>query len=322
MLRGNRRWYDRPPDNHGASVLVSMAVTFALFAAAFGSMKSVARRSPDGAETRDPAVVIRLQPPPAPIAPPRVRVTPAPKTEDATRAATGSLPASVSGALTTPPPLVAPIAASPTSPASVDSSAALAKPIGSAPGIPLTTMPSGRGAPVGAAGVTIGSRTANTAFFRDSVAQARAALIPGLAKNRPATGAERAELQQSQRVAERLARRATTAGNSAGVNVMMGEGLGGVGAVGGADGKSGGAMMSVGVPLFSSGPSAAQRKINEKIDNEYKLRLRDLQDRINLKAETTRLDSLRRDSLRRDSLRKDSLARGLRRPERRPDVRE
>ena len=79
--------------------------------------------------------------------------------------------------------------------------------------------------------------------------------------------------------------------------------MGGVGAV------SGPGVVSVGLPLFSSGPSAAQRKKNEAIDAEYQARLRGLQDLALSLRDKRVADSLRLDSLRLDSLRRDSLAR-------------
>ena len=53
----------------------------------------------------------------------------------------------------------------------------------------------------------------------------------------------------------------------------------------------------VGLPLFSKGPSAAQRRKNEAIEADYQARLRRLQDRILLRRDSIRADSLRRDSL-------------------------
>jgi hypothetical protein len=53
--------------------------------------------------------------------------------------------------------------------------------------------------------------------------------------------------------------------------------------------------------LFSSGPSAAERKRNEAIDRDYRLRLARLDDRARLEKDSVRLDSLRRDSLQRSA---------------------
>lgn len=99
--------------------------------------------------------------------------------------------------------------------------------------------------------------------------------------------------------------------------------MGGEGAVGGNPAIRGGGMRAAGgfsLPLFSSGPSKAQRKKNEAIDAEYQMGLRRLEDRMLLKRDSIRIlarrDSVRRDSVRRDSLRLDSLRRDslLRRP--------
>ena len=67
--------------------------------------------------------------------------------------------------------------------------------------------------------------------------------------------------------------------------------------------------MSIPFPLFSSGPSAAQRKKNEALDAEYQARLRGLEDLVLYKRDRRVADSLRLDSLRLDSLRRESVAR-------------
>jgi hypothetical protein len=124
--------------------------------------------------------------------------------------------------------------------------------------------------------------------------------VPDWAKTHPAKGAELRELRGSQAQAARMQQRATTAGNSRDLVVLMGDGLGGAGAVGGGNALSvGPGHVTVSVPftLFSSGPTAEQRKKNEKIDAEYQLRLRALDDRVLLKRDSLRADSLRRDSL-------------------------
>jgi hypothetical protein len=148
---------------------------------------------------------------------------------------------------------------------------------------------------------------------RDSIAAAGMNTIPLLAKTHAPKGAELAELSERQRVAVQLARRATTAGNARDVHVMTGEGLDGVGAVNG--GRTGFSPLggSIGFSLFSSGPTAEQRKANEKLDAEYQARLHRLQDRAFLLADAARVDSVRADSLRRDSFHRDSLARRARR---------
>ena len=132
--------------------------------------------------------------------------------------------------------------------------------------------------------------------------------IPSIWKTHPPTGAEKAALETSQRVAAALQRRTTTAGNSNDLVHLQGKGMDGVGAVGGPG------VVSVGVPLFSSGPSAAQRKKNEAIDAEYQARLRGFQDLVLSLRDKRIADSVRLDSLRLDSLRRDSLARRPKRP--------
>ena len=138
--------------------------------------------------------------------------------------------------------------------------------IGAPKGLADTALGTRGGAPMAPAGVTIGSRTPNTARFRDSVAGVRMRAIPELARTHAPTGRELAELRGSQQLAAVLQRRATTSGNSRDVHAMQGEGMGGDGAVGGAGGSPGLAGVSIPLPLFSSGPSAAQRKKNEQVD--------------------------------------------------------
>jgi hypothetical protein len=162
------------------------------------------------------------------------------------------------------------------------------------------------GAPIAPAGVTESGRAPNTPQIRDSIATVRMADIPLLAKTHAPKGAELAELQQRRGMANRMAQRSTTAGNSGDLHVMTGEGLDGVGAVNGGRTSFSPFGGSIPFPLFSSGPSRAQRKANEKLDAEYQLRLRRLEDRAALLAENAPLDSLRLDSLRRDSLVKRS----------------
>jgi hypothetical protein len=77
----------------------------------------------------------------------------------------------------------------------------------------------------------------------------------------------------------------------AAADVPKGAGIGGVGAVGV------GSVASLALPLFSSGPSATQRRKNEKLDADYQLRLRRIEDRVLQRHDSIRADSLRRDSL-------------------------
>ena len=120
--------------------------------------------------------------------------------------------------------------------------------------------------------------------------------VPSLAKSGVIDGADRQVLEASQHQALQLRQRTLTAGNSRDLVVLQGKGKDGVGAVGGPG------VVSIAAPLFSSGPSAAQRRKNEKIDADNRLRLGRLHDRLSLKRDSTRADSLRADSLRRDSV--------------------
>lgn len=160
-------------------------------------------------------------------------------------------------------------------------------------GFPDTAMSIRGGAPNAASGVTLGDRIPNTARVRDSIAQAKmnAATYSAWMAHK-ATGKEKAEMEASQRAGVAQARRTTSAGSQE-IHSMQGEGKNGEGAVGGASGSA----TSIALPLFSKGPSAAQRRANEKVDADYQLRLRRLQDRILLRNDSARLDSLRRDSL-------------------------
>ena len=155
-----------------------------------------------------------------------------------------------------------------------------------------------------------------TAEERDSIAKARAHAFAEMAKNHPPTGVIRDELESSKRQAALLAQRVGTAGNS-NVHVPMGEGMGGVGAVGGGGMGSAPPMGTIGLSLFSSGPTAAQRKRDSVINADNRARLERLNARVLAMRDSARADSLRRralaDSIRRrtiaDSVRRDSIAR-------------
>jgi hypothetical protein len=149
------------------------------------------------------------------------------------------------------------------------------------------------------AGVTIGSRTKNSAKLRDSVITEKLEQVPWLTAEM-SPGAARL-IDQSQGQARMLAQRSTSVGMTNGLYVPMGKGVGGVGAVNG--GKTGVTMDSRGIgvsvpfPLFSPGPSPEERKRNEKLHAEYLAYLRREQEVILLKRDSVRADSLRRDSL-------------------------
>jgi hypothetical protein len=304
---GGARWFDRRrPEKSWPSIVVSIGATAALFISAFVAMRSIRQWTGRASETLEPPVVVRLTPPPPSIERPR-------RTEPPATPATGAVRAPIA----VPPVVAPPLASEPPMTAAPPTVARDTAPAGGKPGpqIPLGAVPrelgrtplsGGGGNVVGVpSGVTIGSRTPNTAAYRDSVLKLRLGGIPGLARDRQPTGQEKAALELSQRVARMVARRATTAGNP-NVHVPMGEGVDGVGAVGGGLAKvqGGGAAAndvsvgsSVSLPLFSSGPSAAQRRANAAIEADYQARLRRLEDRILLKRDSIRLDSLRRDSI-------------------------
>lgn len=298
------RWFDRRrPENTWPSVVVSIAATAGLFASAFVAMQTVGRWSARSNERLAPPVVVTLTPPPTPPIDRRRPVRAKPLSPES-RAPAATEPVPVA-----PPPIApaAPLPAPSTAHVDRDTGTARAQ---TAPVIPLgpvsisrdgpdTAMGVRGGAPNAQSGVTIGSRTANTGSFRESIAGAKMKTIAEIAATRPPTGAELAELRESQRSALQVYRRSTTAG-SAEVHVPQGEGMGGEGAVGGSGamrGKGLGVGSGFSLPFLSKGPSAAQRKKNDSIDADYQRRLRRLQDRILLRRDSVRLDSLRRDSL-------------------------
>jgi len=149
------------------------------------------------------------------------------------------------------------------------------------------------------AGVTDASRAKNTAKLRDSVSTEKLAAINWLTA--PMSAEAKSGIAQSQDQARMLMQRSTSVGMTNGLYVPMGSGVGGVGAVNG--GKTGVTMDSRGVgvslpfPLFSPGPSPAERKRNEKLHAEYLAYLRHEQEVILLRRDSIRADSLRLDSL-------------------------
>jgi hypothetical protein len=286
------------------SVVVSLAITAASFASAFVAMRSLPDRTfRDRLTNVEAPVVLRLPTPadraPAvkpPIEKPDVRPSRAPPATipNSVAPAVAPLVAPSSTPLTMPPPASA--RSDSVSTSTQNSSASPAR-------IAAPARASGKGAPIAPAGINLADRAANTPAVRDSILRERVSAIPELARTHAPTGAERAELEGSQLLASALRQRVSTAGNSRDLVVLQGKGKDGVGAVGGPG------IVSIDFPLFSSGPSPAQRKKNEKLDADYQLRLRRLQDRAYLER-----DSLRADSTRADSLRRDSLARRSRAP--------
>ena len=135
-----------------------------------------------------------------------------------------------------------------------------------------------------------------SAKLRDSISDALKPAAEARAWARPMSVETRSEIAETQRQASMLDRRATTAGNSRDVHAMSGQGVGGVGGVG-----VGG---SIGVPLFSRGPSAAQRARDAKVEAENRAIMQRLAERARAKR-----DSIRRDSIRADSARNATTAR-------------
>lgn len=316
MLAANGpRWNDRGAGPHWSSLGVSIAITTSAFLAALASMTPIPRWIASRTIDSDPPTAVRLEPPPVELPrKPKPDVRPTPRVSAPAPIAVPAAPRVIPSTIPIAPPVVAPIAAPTSTTAPRDSSPGprSGSVIPMRPVRPSITFPDNGvvlghfGAPIAPAGVTASGRAPNTPQVRDSIAANRMDEIPLLAKTHAPRASELAELQQSQRTADRLARRATTAGNSRDVHVMMGEGVDGVGAVNGGRTSFSPFGGSIPFPLFSSGPSPAQRKANEKLDAEYQLRLRRLQDRARLVADAVHLDSLRLDSLRHDSLTRSS----------------
>ena len=307
MLATNApRWNGRNAGPGWQSVGVSVAVTAAAFVVAFAAMAPVPRWLASRRVDPDPPAVVRLE---APVAPAQTRTQATNLTPRATTRRSVAPVAVPTTVPTTPivPPLTTPITSAPPRDSSGGSrrgASASAGPVRPSLGFPNNPQAGTPGAPVAPAGVTENGRFLELPGVRDSIAAQKAALLELLMRTQLPRGAILAELESRRRVAERLARRATTAGNASDVHVMLGEGLDGVGAVNGGRTSLSPLGGSIPLPLFSSGPSAAQRKKNEKLDADYQLRLRRLRERALLLANGQRLDSLRVDSLRRDSLAK------------------
>ncbi len=168
---------------------------------------------------------------------------------------------------------------------------------------PSPTAPTvGRGAPDAPAGLTMSSRAARnfaTMTSRDSAFAVWAKDAHDLARWQAMSVATAGDIAQSQREAKQLAQRVATAGNSGDVHVMSGNGKDGVGAAGG-----GGLGGSIGLPLFSRGPSRAQRVRDSITDADVRAGLAVLAARIAAKRDSIRADSMRADSTRADSIRR------------------
>ncbi len=296
------------PENRGPSFAVSVALTAALFAFAFGAMRSLPNLSVGRRQTERPVVVQLPQ-----VVVPKPITAPEPAIERQRSSRRPNAPTAIPSSVAAPEvPVAPPISAPVTAPTGIPSAprdtsrAGAGKPstAGDA-ALQKSLQPgaTGLGVPMSPAWTKSAERIGNTAEIRDSVVRSKVAEVPFIARNRPPTGAEKAALETSQRVAAALQARTLTSGNSKDLVHPQGQGMDGVGAV------SGPGTVSVGVPLLSSGPSKAQRKKNEAIDAEYQARLRGFQDLVLSLKDKRVADSLRLDSLRVDSLRRDSLAR-------------
>jgi len=307
MAAHTTRIFGQPtPENRGPSFAVSVALTAALFAFALAAMRTLPNFD-IGRRSVDRPIAVQL---PQVVEPEPTR--PQPITDRTTSRARPAAPASMPTTI-----------AEPTSPAAPAVTAPITTPIG-VPSAPRDTNqagtrktaaadaalrgtlqpgPTGLGVPMAPGWTKSAEHIGNTAAIRDSILRSKVAEIPSIWKTHPPTGAEKAALETSQRVAAALLRRSTTAGNSNDLVHLQGKGMDGVGAV------SAPGLVSIDAPFLSSGPSRAQRKKNEALDAEYQTRLRGLQD-LALSLRDKRIaDSLRLDSLRVDSLRRDSTAR-------------
>jgi hypothetical protein len=281
------RWFDRAtPDPSWPSVGISILITIALFATALVAMQTIGPWHGALSARPDTPVVVRLSPPaPALVRPPVERAP----TERLRRV---PLP-------TTVPTAIAPTTSAPRVDAPVV-----------APAAPSVAVPPGAGADSGVGAVGRGAATAapsmNGGVFAHGAAMSPAGVVaprhgglPAFSPdwNKAPTGEIKASLESSQRFADQMARRATTSGNARDLHVPQGKGVDGVGAVGG--GAAGGSLP---LPLFSRGPSAAQRKKDEALLRDYRGYLS--REALIINGRRAHADSLRADSLRADSIAK------------------
>ena len=303
-MTGHRRTQFRSHTTEGRwpSLVVSFAVSVALFLAAFTSMTSLPRWIRRERST-PPELPVLVQ---IPTASPQ----PAPITPKVSRAPKGPTKAPPTKSDQVSPAVTAPVdprvSSPPESTTTARDTSGARSPSAVRGGIPPSRITGTivKGAPIAPAGVNYDNRVENTPAVRDSIARGAMESFAEMARHHPATGRERDELEKRSREAISLRQRALTGGNSRDLVILQGSGLDGVGAVNG-----GANVVSVGFPLFSSGPSRAQREKNDSLDADYQRRLRRLQDRMYLKR-----DSLRADSIRADSVRRDSIARSRRAP--------
>ena len=252
------------------SPIAALLVTAALFTAAFASMTRFGEPFTGTTVVDERPRLVFFPPPPVEPAKPaeRPRVKAAPPNAPVRR---------LEQPITVTPPAVAPMSlpreevrrdSSATGSLPVDPSS-LFKAVTPTPDAPATApsaarSTAARGAPMAPSGVTASS-IALTAAQRDSIA-----------KNRIGTAVAEARADL---------------------------GRGGIHSANGSQPGALSAGVSIPFPLFSSGPSAAERKRNAVIDADNQLRLRRLQDRASTQLDSTRADSVRRDSLSRRAVR-------------------
>jgi hypothetical protein len=301
------RLFGQPtPENRGPSFAISVAITAALFAFALAAMRSLPNFE-IGRRSIERPIAVQL---PQVVVPEPIKAQqPTDRTTSRARPAAPTAVPTTIGAPTTSvaPPITTPI----TTPTGVpsaprDTNLAGAGKTSAADAALRGTLrpgPTGLGVPMAPGWTKSAEHVGNTAAIRDSMLRTKLAEIPTAWKTHPPTGAEKAALETSQKIAAALQRRSTTAGNSNDLVHLQGKGMDGVGAV------SAPGLVTIDAPFLSSGPSKAQRKKNEAIDAEYQARLRGFQDLVLSLRDKRVADSLRLDSLRLDSLRRDSLAR-------------
>ena len=301
------------------SLLVSSAATVALFAVALLSMTSVRRLVNHASEfdtSRPTTRVTFLEAPRQPAPPPQIRSRP----QDRRSRPATSKPSTIEA-----PPAPRPVAPTDTATKAAAPAAHLRDiTIPSSPSPSATdnapTAAIGRGSAAAPAGVTSNSsptgelhglafkqRAMAGMTSRDSALAAWNEVSHDAARWQTMSEETARSIDDSKRDAYKLAQRVGTAGNSADIHVPTGNGVGGVGAAGGGLGGS------IGLPLFSRGPSRAQRVKDSIIDADVRAGLARLALRVTAKRDSLRVialrDSVRADSLRADSTRADSARR-------------
>jgi hypothetical protein len=291
-------WFDRrdagPP---WPSAVVGTLATAAMFVVAFGAMRSVRQIAARGqTDALDAPIVLRFITPPVHST---VVRTPPPSPQPRAAESRAARPAAATPTAT--PTAVAPSITTPAAPTPIAAdSAAHAAPAAAPPAIPLGILPpapasnapneasphaatNGRNAthaaaPVAPSGVTLGTHRHTGPAGGAAIPAGKAKSFADVVRETPLTPGERDALAAKEREERIMQTRATSAGNAHHLDGL-------------------GASSSIGFPLFSSGPSAAQRRANEKIDAENRVILQALRERLlRLRGDSVRADSLRRDS--------------------------